>query len=137
MADTKKQPPKKPSRRKAPETVRERAERQANKQLKSDSKSRIWHPFRSIKKVSNKEFNPVKLPDNKYGKVLGKRIRISRIIPKFFREAWAELKNVTWPSRREAVRLTGAVVIFAVIFAIFVQTLDFIFDRVVKVIILK
>jgi preprotein translocase subunit SecE len=133
MAEDKK--PKKPLKLKTPETVRERADKQSYKKNKPSHRlSQAKLPFKAFSRASKKEFNPVKVPGDKYGRVLNKRVPL---MPKFLREAWAELKKVTWPTRREAARLTGAVVVFAVIFAIFVQALDLIFSKVIKVIILK
>ena len=92
---------------------------------------------RRLKKVSSfgaREYHPIKLPDNKAGRILGKRVRI---MPKFFREAWAEIRQVTWPGKRETYRLTSAVFIFSLIFAIFVALLDFGLDKIFKEIIVK
>jgi preprotein translocase subunit SecE len=127
---------KKPRVRKSPETVRERADKQTAKDHapKGKIKSKIVRPLSVLRKVGNKEYHPVPVPDNKAGKVLKKRVRL---MPKFVREAWAELKLVTWSTKKEAARLTAAVLIFATIFAIFVQVLDLIFNRVVKEIFLK
>lgn len=126
-------PPKKPRIRKTPETVRERADRNTTKKEGRTRKLRgkIHRPLSVLRRVGRKEYNPVPVPNNKAGKVLGKRVRI---VPKFFHEAWAELKLVTWPTKKEAARLTGAVIIFAVIFSIFVQVLDFLFSKLIKVI---
>ena len=60
-----------------------------------------------------------------------------KLIPRFFPEAWTELKLVTWPTKKQAARLTGAVLIFATFFAIFVQLLDLVFNKLVKEIFLK
>ena len=66
------------------------------------------------------------LPEGKTGKILGKRVRI---VPKFVREAWAEIRLVTWPNRQETLRLTIAVFIFAVVFAVIVGLLDYGLDK--------
>ena len=125
--------PKKPRIRKTPETVRERADKSSNKKdgRTRKLKGKIHRPLSLLRRVGQKEFNPVPVPDNRAGKILGKRVRI---IPKFLHEAWAEMKLVTWPTKKEAARLTGAVIIFAVIFSIFVQVLDFLFSKLIKVI---
>ena len=127
---------KKPRVRKSPETVRERADKQTAKvnAPKGKIKSKIVRPLTVLRKVGAKEYHPVPVPDNKTGKVLKKRVRL---VPKFVREAWAELKLVTWPSKKDAARLTGAVIIFAVFFSLFIQLLDVIFNRIVKEIFLK
>lgn len=140
MADKQDLSKKKLLKAKGHETVRERANKQSVKKDISDNKLRhkIYRPLSVLGRFSSKEFNVIPLPENKAGKVLGKSIHVRRLImPKFFREAWAELKKVFWPNRREAVRLTGAVVVFAVVFAVFVQILGIIFQKLVKKIILK
>ena len=44
----------------------------------------------------------------------------------FMREAYAELKKVSWLSRKEAVASTVVVIILVVIVAIFVGVVDFV-----------
>lgn len=125
-----------PRRRKTPVTVREQAEKQARKRTTKKSKigTKIGRPFKFAGRLGKKEYNPIKMPDNKTGKVLNKRVPL---IPKFLRNSWAELKLVTWPSRKDAARLTGAVIVFAVIFAVFIQILDLLFNRLFKIIFIK
>jgi preprotein translocase subunit SecE len=122
--------------RKSPETVRERADKQSSRSKVPNTKlrSKIHRPLSVLRRAGQKEFNPVPVPNNKAGKILGKRFNL---VPKFLKEAWAELRLVTWPSKKVAARLTGAVVMFAFIFAIFVQILDFLFNKLFKVILLK
>lgn len=81
-----------------------------------------------------REYHPIKMPDNKVGRFLGKK---RSIIPKYFKEAWAEVKLATWPGRKETIRLSVAVFIFSVIFGLFVAVLDFGLDKLFKEIILK
>lgn len=127
---------KKPRVRKSPETVRERADKQTAKDNapKGKIKGKIVRPLSVLRRVASKEYHPVPVPDNKTGKVLKKRVRL---VPRFVRESWEEIKLVTWPTKKEAARLTVAVLVFALVFSIFVQLLDVIFNRVVKEIFLK
>lgn len=131
-------PVKAPRRKKTPETVRERAEKESLKKSTPKKttavKAKIHRPLSKLRRLGAKEYHPIKTPDNKTGRVLGKRVRF---VPKFVRESWAELKQVTWPTKREATSKTIAVIGFAIVFAIFVQLLDFIFSKVVKEIILR
>jgi preprotein translocase SecE subunit len=126
-----------PRKRKGPETVRERAEKQSAKKSApaktSKLKGKIHRPLSVLHRVGKKEYHPVPVPDNKAGKILGKRVNL---VPKYFRESWAELKLVVWPTKREAARATTAVILFALVFAAFVQVLDLIFSRIVKEILL-
>lgn len=129
---------KKPRVRKSHETVRERADKQTAKREKpskgSKIKSKIVRPLSTVRRVGAKEFHPVKVPEKKGVRHLNKRVRL---VPKFVREAWAELKLVTWPTKKEAARLTGAVIVFAVFFSLFIQLLDVVFNKIVKEIFLK
>jgi len=127
---------KKPRVRKSPETVRERADKKTAKNNAPTGKLRgkIYKPLSTLRNIGAKEYHPVKVPQKKGVHHLNKRVRI---VPKFIREAWAELKLVTWPSKKEAARLTLAVLVFALAFSIFIQILDFIFNRIVKEIFIK
>ena len=51
----------------------------------------------------------------------------------FFREAYSELKKVSWLSRREAIASTLVVVVLVVIIAIFVGFTDFVLARILAV----
>jgi preprotein translocase subunit SecE len=51
----------------------------------------------------------------------------------FFREAYAELKKVSWLSRKEAIASTLVVVILVIIIAIYVGFTDFVLARVLAV----
>ena len=46
------------------------------------------------------------------------------MFPRYIRESFQELKLVTWPSFKVALRLTTAVVIFATFFTVIVAVLD-------------
>ena len=129
---------KKPRRKKMPETVRERAQKEsAKKQNKKPSKVKavVHKPLGSLRKLGAKEYHPVKVSDKtKAGKVMGKRMHF---IPGFIKSSWAELKQVTWPTKKEAFHKTLAVLGFAAVIMIIVQILDFVFSKLVKEIILK
>ena len=43
----------------------------------------------------------------------------------FFREVRVELGKVVWPSRREALKITGIVVLFCIAVAVFLGLVDF------------
>jgi preprotein translocase SecE subunit len=80
-------------------------------------------------------FKLIRLPDNKFGRLLK---RVGRfLIPEYFRAAWGEIKQTTWPNRKETTRLTIAVFIFSIIFATFVAGLDFALDKMFKNLITK
>jgi preprotein translocase SecE subunit len=121
----------KPARRRAPETIRERATKQtATKQPRNSKlRSKIHRPLSVLRRAVQKEFHPVKLPQNRVGKFLSKRFNL---IPGFLVNAWKELRLVNWPSRKDAIKLTFAVIVFAAIFAVFVQVFGILFERLFK-----
>lgn len=123
-------PTKQPRRRKASETVRERSEKERQKKLTksqgSKLKSKLHGPFSRLGKSSKKQ------PKSEAPKK-----RHFHLMPKYIRESWGELRKVTWPTKNLALRLTGAVVIFSIVFAIFVQITDLIFNKLIKIIILE
>lgn len=56
---------------------------------------------------------------------------------KYLRDSVRELRSVTWPTLKESTRLTGAVIIFSIIFGLFVAVVDFGLDKLFKQILLK
>lgn len=50
---------------------------------------------------------------------------ILRPLARYLRGVRQEFKHVAWPTRSETIRLTFAVVVFSVIFAIFVSLVDY------------
>lgn len=58
----------------------------------------------------------------------------NRII-KYFREARAEMRKVTWPTRQEALHLTGIVLAVTVAMSILLWVLDILFTGVVSALI--
>lgn len=75
------------------------------------------------------------LPDNKVGEVLAKPVKgpkpWQRLVA-YIRESRNELKKVTWPSRRESIRLTIAVFVFTALFAAYTSVVDLGFEQVVE-----
>lgn len=100
----------------------------------STARTKAAIPLKKASRFGKKEYHPVKLPDNKAGRLLSKRVNL---VPRYLRESWAEIKQVTWPTRRETVRLTIAVLIFSIIFTVIVAVLDFGLDKIFKELIVK
>lgn len=50
------------------------------------------------------------------------------MIKKYFRESLAELNNVTWPTRKQGIRITMIVFIFMIVSAAVLGFLDYIFS---------
>ena len=59
------------------------------------------------------------------------------LVPTYFANAWREVRQVSWPTRRETWRLTLAVFIFAVVFGLLVAGVDKVLDLIFKKVILK
>lgn len=59
-----------------------------------------------------------------------------RFTPAYFRDSARELKNVTWPGRKETWRLVLAVFIFAILMGLFIALLDFGLEKLLREVIL-
>jgi len=55
----------------------------------------------------------------------------------YIAESRAELAKVTWPTRRQAMRLVVALVIFSLVVGAFIGGLDYIFSTILQKLILK
>lgn len=55
----------------------------------------------------------------------------------YLKAARVELAKVAWPSRRTTAKLTGVVIVFSIVFAIFLGALDTAFTALVQKIIVK
>ena len=53
---------------------------------------------------------------------------------KFFTEVKSELLKVTWPTKAEVTRLTAVVIIISVIVGAFLGGLDFIFTKIIELV---
>lgn len=116
----------KPRVRKAVEsTVGENANSQSpEKQRKTDSRESA-----AIKRISLPQ--PVTAVGRALKRVLG------FIAPRYFVNSWREVRQVSWPNRRESLRLTAAVFVFAVIFGGLVAGIDKGLDALFKHLVLK
>ena len=52
----------------------------------------------------------------------------------FFREIYAELRRIVWPTREEAMRLSTLVITVAVVVGIFLAIVDSVFTRIFNLI---
>lgn len=71
-------------------------------------------------------------PARLIGNVLGKVFFV-----KYFVSSWRELRQVEWPNRRETVKLTFAVFVFAILFSIAIAVTDFGLDKLFRRILIK
>ncbi len=106
--------------------------KQKNRYVKKTS-AYVKKPFTAAKNIGKKEVY-LPLPDNKAGRFLNKKRRIT---PMYFVNAWHELKLVTWPGRKETTKLTIAVLIFAIIFGVMIALVDYGLDKIFKELLLS
>lgn len=119
------------------ETIRQRAEKTTKnadkpRRVRSTVKT-AGRPFHAARRFGAKEYY-LPMPDNRFGRFMNKR---RRVIPRYFRESWQELRRVTWPDRKETTKLTLAVFAFAVVFGLLVSVTDYGLDQLFKKFILK
>lgn len=127
----------KPRIRKSAPTIRERAEAAQSKS--GEPKTRHIRPV--LSKTAS-PFKKVKLPENKATQVLRRIFApiakvLKWLVPRYFVNAWREVRLVAWPSRKETWRLTSAVFIFAIVFGALVAAVDKGLDEVFKKLVLK
>lgn len=115
-----------PRVRKAP-TVRERIEDTAKKPAAKRKTKPVSTLFAGLKII----FRPL----SPIGKVALRAL--AKLTPNYFKGAWQELRQVSWPNRRETLRLGVAVFIFALIFGGLVALVDKGLDEVFKRVILR
>jgi preprotein translocase SecE subunit len=87
-------------------------------------------PVGKAGKALNTEFHIIGKKDSNFF------TRSRRITPKYFREAWKELKNVTWPGRMETWRLVFAVFVFSLTLGLFIAVLDYGLERLLREVVL-
>jgi preprotein translocase SecE subunit len=113
-------------------TVRERAATQPSvskrRRLRktAGSASRVFRPLRFL--AVPLRFRPIR----KVGRLIG-----LVLFPRFFRNAFKELRQVEWPDWRQTSKLTFAVIIFAVGFGLLIALTDYGLDIIFKKGILK
>lgn len=106
---------------KKPETVRERAERAINEASKPSKQT-----------IEPSDVGPTK-SKRRFGRSKKeKKSRRFHIIPSYFRNSVSELKKVSWPNRRDTVKLTTAVIIFSITFSALVSGVDYVFSIIFK-----
>lgn len=135
---------KKKTRRRAPQTVRERSESSLNTKPKrrivqktatgiSKPIKAIWNKTVQLLKPFSFVLKPFKTkPFRLIGRIISKILLIS-----YFKNSWKELKQVSWPSRKETWSLTFSVFAFAAVFGLLVTVVDYGLDKIFKALILK
>ena len=122
----------KPARRliKKTETVREKAEKSSDR---SDQPRRL----QTTRRRAGAPFRAVGRGSRRLGKVKVLHIISLIIVWPYLRNSWRELRQVTWPKFRISLRLTSAVILFAVTFGVVVALVDFVLDKLFKQVLLK
>lgn len=54
---------------------------------------------------------------------------------RFLKEVFAELKKVSWPTRKDLISYTLAVIVFVLLFSVVIGALDFVFQAGFKLIV--
>ena len=54
---------------------------------------------------------------------------------KTFKDMWAELKKVTWPSRKDLIRQSTVVIVFVLILTVVVGLMDYVLSNLLRLII--
>ncbi len=99
--------------------------------LKIGSKitSGIKTVFNAVKKVSLKVTAPVR--NNSVWKK-ARRTFLKSPFKGYFVRSYGELKKVEWPDRKTSWKLTGTVIAFSVVFAVFTTVIDLGFEKLAK-----
>ena len=122
---------------KNPETFRERAlKATALKDSSQSSRRSLSARFALLKTI----FRPLAKMVKSLAKVPGLKpvfMALNIIVPRYFRTSFIELKKVAWPSLKQSLKLTYAVLAFAVVFGSAIALLDYGLDKVFKTILLK
>lgn len=136
-----------PRRFRKVETVRQKAEKQAaGSEEPHGTRHALWHgftwPVRMIGRGLAKLSHLPPLKQIGHGFRWFANLKVVRFLAKillimYFINSWRELRQVTWPSRRESRRLTTAVVLFAVVFGLLIAVVDYGLDKLFKQVLLK
>jgi preprotein translocase SecE subunit len=110
-------------------TLREKSEKAQAQSSKPRRSSGVWRvvgaPFRAIGRL----FRP--LGRFRFFRVLG-----LILFPPYFRNSVKELRQVSWPDRRQTRRLVFAVIVFSLAFGSIVAAVDYGLDKAFRILIL-
>ncbi len=112
------------------ESMRDKAKKATDKSAKprrlKKTASSVARPFKAASKIAKKEFYLITPRESGFKGFLTKR---RSFVPRYLVSSYKELKNVSWPNRRETWRLMSAVFIFATIFALAIKFVDYGLDK--------
>lgn len=55
----------------------------------------------------------------------------------FLKEVRLELEKVSWPTRKEAIRLTSIVILISALVGIFIGAFDYVFTKIMQIVITR
>ena len=122
----------------APVTVREQSEQAQAKSARPGIRGKAGRvasaPIRGIARIFRPlgKFKVFRLPFKFLGKFLG-----FIFAPPYLRNAFKELRMVTWPTGKQSRQLTFAVIIFSLIFGLIAAITDYGLDKLFRSVILK
>jgi preprotein translocase subunit SecE len=127
-----------------PETVREKMAKASESEAKPrrirSTASKARRPLKAVGKgvtLGARPFAFLLAPfKTRPARFVG-RILVKVLFINYIRNSWRELKQVTWPTRRETIKLAVAVFIFATAFALLIAVVDFGLDKVFKALLLE
>ncbi|HSW85769.1 MAG TPA: preprotein translocase subunit SecE [Candidatus Saccharimonadales bacterium] len=119
---------------KNPETFRERALKASEA---ADQPKQPGRVRRFVRNLFGRIFRPVKAISKWLYRFKIIRIIGRVVVPKYIRQSWKELRLVTWPTWKQSVQLTYAVLIFAVIFGATIAAVDYGLDKIFRNILLR
>lgn len=122
--------------KKTSQTVRERSQTGATKKVRR-LKPSVPKPVSAASSGAKSALRPLKKPfQNKPMRFIG-RILSKVLLINYFRSSWRELRQVTWPNRKETAKLTIAVFMFAIVFGAIIALVDLGLDKVFRKILLS
>lgn len=126
----------KPRIRKAAPTVRQKIESGAQlAEAKTHRRFQLFSVIAAPLRIVSRVLTPILRPLTPLGRLLLKIL--NWLVPRYFINAWRELKLVTWPNRRETWRLTGAVIVFSIVFGTLIWLVDLGLDQLFKRFVLR
>lgn len=142
MADNEAAKPK--VKRKRTQTVRERTQVTSAAEAKPRHLRRtartatrpIRAAGRGVKKVA-RPLAPIAKPFKTRPMRFTGRVLATVLLIRYIRNSWRELRQVSWPGRKETFKLTIAVFAFAVIFGLTIAVVDYGLDKLFRKVLLS
>lgn len=133
-----------PAKTKRAQTVRERSQTVASeskgRRVRKAATSSVAKPIgvagKGVKTAA-RPLKPLAKPfQNKFMRKVG-HILATVFLINYLRSSWKELRQVSWPNRKETVKLTIAVFLFAIVFGAIIALADFGLDKLFQKILLS